>query len=80
MPKKAKVPARTALLRIVAEAKNPLLASDAITALLAGKGLTGKYARANGSHLVSRLVRDGLVERKDDGTVKATPAGRKAAA
>jgi hypothetical protein len=68
------------LLALIAESKSPIPASDAITALLDGKGLTGKYARANGSHLVSRLVRDGLVERKDDGTVKATPAGRKAAA
>jgi hypothetical protein len=77
---KPKTPAREVLLALIAESKSPLAASDAITALVAGKGLTGKYARANGSYLVSRLVRDGLVERKDDGTVKATPAGRKAAA
>lgn len=80
MSKKEKVPAHTALLRIVAEAKNPLPVSDAITALLDGKGLTGKHARANASHLVTRLDRDGLVKRDEHGNLRATPAGRKALA
>jgi hypothetical protein len=78
MPKTTKVPAHTALLRLIAESKSPLPVSDAITALLDGKGLTGKFARQNASHVCSRLVRDGLITR-DEGVVKVTAAGRKAA-
>jgi hypothetical protein len=77
---KSKTPAREVLLALIAESKSPLPASDAITALLDGKGLTGKHARANASHVCSRLVKDGLVTRTADGVLKATPAGRKAAA